>query len=124
MTANHYSSAPIEDPTLAAMRCYEDAAAPIAAVSSVAAGSKIVFKASNTMGHPGPVLFYMAKVPSGQNVTTWKADGAVWFKISQQGANIDASGVHFQTGMSSINTTIPSALPAGNYLLRAEHIAL
>lgn len=124
MTANHYSSAPIEDPSIAAMRCYEDPSLQKTSVATIAAGSNIVFHSSNTMGHPGPVLFYMAKAPTGTDISTWKADGDVWFKISENGATVDDAGVHFETGMTAINATIPSAVPAGDYLIRAEHIAL
>jgi hypothetical protein len=55
MTANHYSSAPIDNPSSAAIRCYEDPSRKPAGVANVTAGSNIGFKASNTQGHPGPV---------------------------------------------------------------------
>ncbi|RDI81964.1 hypothetical protein Vi05172_g8048 [Venturia inaequalis] len=124
MTENHYNSAPIEDPSLAAIRCHEDPSPQNTSVATISAGSKITFKASNTIGHPGPVLFYMAKAPRGTDITTWKADGAVWFKIYEKGATVDETGVHFETGMDSIKATIPAAVPSGEYLVRAEHIGL
>jgi hypothetical protein len=98
MTANHYSSAAIEDATSPAIRCFEDKEKKATAVANVAAGQSVAFKASNTMGHPGPVLFYMAKVPAGQRAASWDASGNVWFKIHEEGATTDASGVHFKTG--------------------------
>ncbi|KAF2396036.1 fungal cellulose binding domain-containing protein [Trichodelitschia bisporula] len=124
MTANHYNSAPIDDPTSPAIRCYEDSSHQRAAVASVTAGQTLGFKASNTMGHPGPVLFYMARVPSGASAAEWKGDGRVWFKVHQRGATVDNTGVHFQTGMNTISFPVPRSLPAGEYLVRAEHIAL
>lgn len=124
MTANHYTSAPIEDPSLAAIRCYEDPSLQNTSTATIPAGTDIMFNSSNTMGHPGPIFFYMAKAPPGTDISTWTAAGAVWFKISEKGATIDEAGVHFETGMNSINATIPAAVPAGDYLIRAEHIAL
>ncbi|TLD34562.1 lytic polysaccharide monooxygenase [Venturia nashicola] len=124
MTENHYNSAPLEDPSLPAIRCFEDPSLPKTSVATMPAGSNIAFKASNTIGHPGPILFYMAKAPEDADISTWKADGEVWFKIYEKGATVDSTGVHFQTGMDSINATIPANVPAGDYLVRAEHIGL
>ncbi|QDS74230.1 hypothetical protein FKW77_002664 [Venturia effusa] len=124
MTANHYDSAPLDDVSTDAIRCLEDPSHRKASVATMAAGSNIVFQASATIGHPGPALFYMAKAPAGTDVSTWTAEGDVWFKISETKPVVDISGVHFETGMSAINTTIPAAVPAGDYLIRAEHLAL
>jgi hypothetical protein len=55
MTANHYNNGPIDNPSSAAIRCYEDPSRKPAGVANVTAGSSIGFKASNTQGHPGPV---------------------------------------------------------------------
>jgi len=124
MTTNHYNSAPIDDPMSPAIRCYEDPKRQKAAVATVAAGSMIGFRSSNTMGHPGPVLFYMAKVPSGQSIADFKGEGNVWFKIYHKGATTDATGVHFETGMTKLSAKIPEAVPEGEYLVRVEHIAI
>lgn len=124
MTTNHYSSAPVDDPTSPAIRCYEDPSAPKTGVATISAGSTLGFKASNTMGHPGPVLWYMARAPAGQDITSFKGNGAVWFKIAHKGATTDATGVHFETGMNKLNAKIPRGLPSGEYLVRVEHIAL
>jgi hypothetical protein len=122
MTTNHYNSAPVDDPMSPAIRCYEDASHQKSAVATVAAGSTLGFKSSNTMGHPGPQLWYMAKAPG--SVSEFKGDGNVWFKIAHKGATTDTTGVHFETGMNKLTAKIPSSLPAGEYLVRVEHIAL
>jgi len=122
MTTNHYSSAPVEDVSSPSIRCYEDRSRTPAKTMNIAAGSTVTFKSSNTMGHPGPVLFYMAKAPAG--VSSWDGSGQVWFKVYESGATTDNSGVHFKTGMDRISVKIPASLPQGEYLLRAEHIAL
>ena len=50
--------------------------------ASVAAGSTLGFVADQGVTHPGPVQFYMAKVPEGKDINTWEATGAVWFKVA------------------------------------------
>ncbi|KAF2423507.1 cellulose-growth-specific protein [Tothia fuscella] len=124
MTSNHYNSAAIEDPTSAAIRCFEDPTRKQSSIASVAAGSTVGFKSSNIIGHPGPVLWYLAKVPSGQSASSWKGDGNVWFKFQEKGATTDATGVHFETGMTKLTAKIPQSLSSGEYLVRVEHIAL
>ncbi|KAJ3948412.1 uncharacterized protein N0V96_002663 [Colletotrichum fioriniae] len=80
--------------------------------------------------HYGPVLAYMTKV---SDATT--ADGSTgWFKIYQDGwsaAAGSANGDGDNWGSKDMNTCcgkvqvkIPSDIPAGDYLLRAESIAL
>jgi hypothetical protein len=110
MTTNHYNSAAVDDPMSPAIRCFEDPTRKPSSIATVAAGSTLGFKSSNTMGHPGPVLWYMAKVPSGQSAANWKADGNVWFKILQKGATTDASGVHFETGEYKQSTDVRDSL--------------
>jgi hypothetical protein len=102
MTASRYNQGPVEDVNSQAIRCNEHNPKQLAAVANVVAGSTIGFKASNTMGHPGPVMFYMARVPAGQSAINWPGTGPVWFKISQQGAKMDGKSVSFATGMVHI----------------------
>jgi hypothetical protein len=52
----------------------------------VAAGSTVTFKASPNLFHPGPLLFYMAKVPAGKTAKDWDGSGNVWFKIYEEKA--------------------------------------
>lgn len=105
------------------MRCFEKSNRAAAAVQTIAAGSEIGFRSSNSMGHPGPSLWYMARVPDGQDVNSWVPSGNVWFKIDQYGNQPDSWPV-FESEMVEIFTTIPSSLAPGNYLLRYEHIGL
>ena len=65
------SDSPVQNAESPAIRCYEDRGRRTAGVATVAAGSKVGFKASNSMGHPGPFTFYMAKAPSGVSVASW-----------------------------------------------------
>ena len=98
MTTNYYSNGLVEDPSSPAIRCYEDKSRKPAGVAAVSAGSTIGFKASNNMGHPGPFLMYMAKVPTGQTAVSWDGSGPVWFAIGKEGAKTDSTGAHFHTG--------------------------
>lgn len=122
-TANNPTNSPLEDVTSNLMRCYEMPGRAAVAVQTVAAGTRVGFTSNAPMGHPGPSIFYMARVPDGQNVNTWVPSGNVWFKIDQHGHK---SGVlpPFEVEMTEIYTTIPANLRPGNYLLRAEHIGL
>jgi hypothetical protein len=102
MTANHYNQASVDNVNSPSIRCFEDKKQPhTTGVMSVAAGARVGFKASNTMGHPGPVLFYMAKAPADKKLEQWDGSGNVWFKIFEEGARTDSSGVHFKTGKST-----------------------
>lgn len=79
--------------------------------------------------HYGPILAYMTKVPDAS-----KADGSTqWFKVFQDGwtAKSAGAGDNDNWGTKDLNTCcgrmdvkIPDTLPDGDYLLRAEAIAL
>lgn len=80
-----------------------------------------------TMKHPGPLQIYMSKAPG--DVTQYDGSGD-WFKVYQEGLCNDIS----QKGLedtdwctwdkNQASFKIPSDLPAGQYLVRVEHIAL
>ncbi|KFA70110.1 hypothetical protein S40285_03315 [Stachybotrys chlorohalonatus IBT 40285] len=122
-TANNPQSGPVEDVNSPLMACYEKAGRPAAAVQTVAAGSRFGLTSSASMGHPGPSLWYIARVPDGQNVNSWNPTGNVWAKIDQYGSTPSANPP-FTSNMQEVYTTIPSGLRPGNYLLRYEHIGL
>src|SRR5690348_3277313 len=85
-TTNHYSHGPVQDVTSDQLRCYElnpGAGAP--EIASVKAGSSVTINVDPIVGHPGPLQFYLAKVPSGYTAATWEATGNVWFKIYEDG---------------------------------------
>ncbi|KAG6919768.1 hypothetical protein DXG01_001607 [Tephrocybe rancida] len=77
-------------------------------------------------GHKGPVQVYIAKAPS--SVADFDGQGAVWTKIYSSGL-VDPATQEWATDIVNTNSgkhsvTLPSSLPAGQYLLRAEIIAL
>lgn len=85
----------------------------------------MTFKVSPDIFHPGPVQLYMAKVPAGSDITTWDGKGDVWFKIYSEKATLSGSQLSWASlSKTSVTANIPKSLPAGDYLLRVEHIAL
>jgi len=77
-------------------------------------------------GHKGPVQVYIAKAPS--TAASFDGQGALWTKIYSSGL-LSVSPQLWATDV--VNATngkhsvvIPPSLPAGQYLLRAEIIAL
>jgi cellulase len=74
--------------------------------------------------HYGPVIIYLARV---SDATTADGSGAIWFKVDQEGYDVPTK----KWGTMTLNDncgkrtfTVPSSLAPGNYLLRAEVIAL
>ena len=84
-TANKWSREGLTNVNDALMSCYEEAGRPAADVQTVTAGSSVGFASQAPITHIGPVLFYMARVPDGQDVDSWEPTGDVWFKIAQEG---------------------------------------
>ncbi|KAM5345100.1 hypothetical protein ACJ41O_010962 [Fusarium nematophilum] len=95
-------------------------------VAEVAAGSDLAMKlaAGATMQHPGPAFVYMSKAPG--DVTSYAGDGD-WFKIHEEGL-CDSSDIKSTSWCTwdkdRISFTVPADTPAGEYLVRAEHIGL
>lgn len=95
-------------------------------VLKVNAGQSLTYNVKTDISHPGPLAFYIAKVPSGQSVATWEPGTAkVWTKIYQDHPSISSSGMTWPSqGAKSVSVTIPKCLADGEYLLRVEHIGL
>ncbi|KAH6911458.1 glycoside hydrolase family 61 protein [Coprinopsis sp. MPI-PUGE-AT-0042] len=77
--------------------------------------------------HIGPILAYLAKVPSA---TQTDVTGLKWFKIYHDGYNPSAkynqkwASEKLITNKGNVSFTIPECLASGEYLLRVESIAL
>lgn len=85
-TANYQSNGPVTDVTSQAIRCYQLSGGNEGATTvDVNAGSQIGFTVNPSTYHPGPLAFYMAKVPSGQTAASWDGSGNNWFKIYEDG---------------------------------------
>ncbi|KAF7331273.1 hypothetical protein MKEN_00004400 [Mycena kentingensis (nom. inval.)] len=128
-TNNWQNLEPVTDVTSADIRCYTSAQSGTAPnVATVAAGSTVTYSIvgnPSALYHDGVVNVYMARVPSGSDVKTWNGAGNVWFKVKEIPAVANGVTITFPaTNMTTIPVTIPASLPAGQYLMRAEHIAL
>jgi hypothetical protein len=83
-TTNYQSNGPVTDVTSEQIRCYErnpGTGAP--GTYKVTAGQSFTYNAKASISHPGPMAFYIAKVPSGQTAATFDGKGQVWSKIYQ-----------------------------------------
>uniref|UniRef100_L2G3U6 lytic cellulose monooxygenase (C4-dehydrogenating) n=1 Tax=Colletotrichum fructicola (strain Nara gc5) TaxID=1213859 RepID=L2G3U6_COLFN len=135
------SNSPVTDVSSTDVRCNANSG-PVGKKCVVKAGSSVTVEmhqqpndrscTSEAIGgaHYGPVMAYMTKVSDSSS-----ADGSTgWFKVYQDGwaaAAGSANGDGDYWGSKDMNTCcgkvqvkIPSDIPAGDYLLRAEAIAL
>ncbi|KAJ7289509.1 glycosyl hydrolase family 61-domain-containing protein [Mycena rebaudengoi] len=129
-TNNWQQLTPLESVTSPDIRCYTSTQSGTApGVMSVAAGSTVGFTVNgnpSTLYHPGTVNVYMAKAPTGTDVSKWDGSGNVWFKIYQIPAITDGgTTITFPaTDLDHVSFPIPAATPSGQYLIRIEHIAV
>ncbi|KAI1171088.1 carbohydrate-binding module family 1 protein [Nemania sp. FL0916] len=136
------SNSPVQDVTSSAIAC-NAGTSPVTGKCAVAAGSTVTVEMHQQPGdrscsneaiggdHFGPLQVYMASVSDAS-----KADGssASWFKVfadtwakSAAGGNGDADNwgtKDLNTCCGLMNVKIPSDIAPGDYLLRAEVIAL
>ncbi|RYP32631.1 hypothetical protein DL767_005136 [Monosporascus sp. MG133] len=127
------SNSPVRDPTSNDMRCNANAA-PASGTCPVTAGDTITVEmhqhnsrscSEEAIGgaHRGPVLVYLSKV---EDAATADGSGS-WFKIFESG--YDASTGKWGNDILNDNcgkqdVVLPADLAPGDYLVRAETIAL
>ncbi|CAK7212866.1 hypothetical protein SBRCBS47491_001609 [Sporothrix bragantina] len=127
-TKNYQDDHGVTDVSSTDIRCFQ--MKPGTGFATVAAGGNLGFIADQTVSHPGPVQFYMARVPDGHDLNTWEAAGNVWFKAASIGAEQPPAGATNRAltwptyHQRSVNFTVPTAVPSGDYLVRVESIAL
>lgn len=90
-TKNYQSNGPVTDVSSVDMRCYQMKGAT--QIYNVTAGQSLVYNVRTDISHPGPMSFYIAKVPEGQSVLTWDGAGKVWSKIYGDHPMISSSGM-------------------------------
>jgi len=127
---------PITDVTSDYLACNggNNPTTPSSTVINVAAGSTVqaTWRQTLTSGsddvldpsHKGPVMAYMKKVT---DATTDVGYGSGWFKISESGLNVasqDWATTDLIAALGQQQIPIPSCIENGQYLLRAELIAL
>jgi len=80
--ANWQSNGFVPDISTDAIRCFENApGTPAPKVANATAGGKVTYNFNPNIYQPGPLQFYLAKVPAGQRAASWDGKGAVWFKV-------------------------------------------
>ncbi|KPM42114.1 hypothetical protein AK830_g4409 [Neonectria ditissima] len=127
------SNSPIEDVTSDNMICNQGGLdADIRAKTStftVAPGDEVGMAVNVEIGHPGPLAVYLSKAPDGTEASDYLGDGD-WFKVySLTTSDITDAGLQWATyvnnaGIHNFTFALPDSLASGNYLMRAEHIAL
>ncbi|KAK3326803.1 glycoside hydrolase family 61 protein-like protein [Apodospora peruviana] len=126
MTKNYQDDHGVTDVNSADIRCFQRQAGK--GTATITAGEELGFVADQGVTHPGPVQFYMARVPEGKDINTWEATGNVWFKAAViDGTNPTGktSGFTWPTyNKKVVSFTIPKNVPSGKYLVRVESIAL
>ncbi|KAJ5329128.1 Glycoside hydrolase family 61 [Penicillium brevicompactum] len=95
-------------------------------VYKVKAGETIGFGTdfNALIGHPGPLQVYMSKAPG--DVREYDGSGD-WFKIYELGPKSFSSDDGITWGVNNIGNftfQLPNEIPAGQYLVRIEQIAL
>jgi len=80
MTKNYQDDHGVTDVNSPDIRCFQMRSGT--GTASVAAGGELGFIPDQGVTHPGPVQFYMARVPEGKDINTWEAAGNVWFKVA------------------------------------------
>ncbi|KAF1812716.1 glycoside hydrolase family 61 protein [Eremomyces bilateralis CBS 781.70] len=117
---NTNNNSPVTDLSSPDLRCnVGGATGGSTQTADVRAGATLGFVADQAVYHQGPVTFYMTKVPSAS-----AADGSTpWFKIAEIGPKFSGNSAQWELSQS-YSAKIPSCLPAGEYLLRVEQLAL
>ncbi|KAI4943098.1 hypothetical protein J4E86_010045 [Alternaria arbusti] len=109
------------------LRCNKGAKAGGVPTYTVKAGDKIGFKLAfnEKIEHPGPGFVYISKAPG--SVANYDGSGD-WTKVMESGL-INPSQPGVDTAWDSwqkdrLEWTIQKSIPAGEYLVRVEHIAI
>jgi hypothetical protein len=120
---------PLQDVNSTDMRCNINGLSGMDTQTySVAAGDQLGFTIADTFGHPGPQQVYLSKAPA--DVRIYDGSGE-WAKIYTLTCSLNASygsadGVlKWATHRAqTFEFKLPDATPPGEYLLRAEGLAL
>ncbi|QRV78851.1 glycoside hydrolase family 61 protein [Ceratobasidium sp. AG-Ba] len=107
-------------------------AAKAALVADAKPGDKVTLNwksgQNKNWGHSlGPIMTYLAQVPAGQTADKFDTKNAKFFKIAQTGQTGGAGTGWVQAGIKdgkSYSLNLPTNLPAGDYIMRHELIAL
>lgn len=99
---------------------------PANLTATVAAGGTVEFQWTN-VGHPGPVLTYVAKCSGECTDASLDKTALEWVKIDEAGYSSTAetwAAYDLAANNNSWTVTVPSTLASGNYVFRHEIIAV
>ncbi|KAG9222230.1 hypothetical protein CCMSSC00406_0006527 [Pleurotus cornucopiae] len=125
---------PVEDVSSIDVQCNGWAAggfttAPAPIYGTIEAGKQVKLDWTTWPdSHVGPIITYMARVPSGVDITEWSpGTAAVWFKVAESGKTADGKwaatdGLYANDHIYTF--TVPARLRPGQYIIRHEIIAL
>jgi len=118
----NYNS-PITDLTSDDLRCNQGGETGTGTETiTVQAGAEFTFTTDVAVYHDGPLSIYMAKAPT--TAEAFDGSGQVWFKILDIGPTFNSDGTSTWDLQQSYTYQIPPALPNGDYLLRAQQLAI
>ncbi|ROT37404.1 cellulose-growth-specific protein [Sodiomyces alkalinus F11] len=128
------SNSPIENVQSQHMVCNQGGLdANIRAATStytVQAGDELGFLVNVDLGHPGPLAVYLSRAPNGVSAQNYLGDGE-WSKIYaltsreiRENYGIDWASFPNNVGIRNFTFTLPPQTPPGEYLVRAEHLAI
>ncbi|SPO05362.1 related to cellulose binding protein CEL1 [Cephalotrichum gorgonifer] len=125
------SNGPVLDVTSKDMICnvggIDDDVMSTTETHTVRPGDQVGFRIRDVWGHPGIQQVYMSKAPG--TAKSYKGDGD-WFKVySLTTSNLTADPIWWapfvdNVGITTFTFTLPTDLPPGQYLMRAEGLAL
>ncbi|KAH6630789.1 glycoside hydrolase family 61 protein [Chaetomium sp. MPI-SDFR-AT-0129] len=116
---SNYNS-PVTDLTSNDLRCNVGASGSGTDTVTVQAGSSFTFTSDTPVYHQGPTSIYMSKAPG--SASDYDGSGG-WFKIKDWGADFSSGQATWNLG-SDYTATIPSCIPAGDYLLRIQQLGI
>jgi hypothetical protein len=109
--SNYQTNDPVTDVSSLDIRCNVNGATTSAPdILTVAAGSQLGWYVTPAIYHAGPLLAYMAKVPSGQTAATWDGSGTVWFKIYEdpEPSGLGTSNLQWANYSTSLHLPLPN----------------
>ncbi|CBX96550.1 hypothetical protein IAQ61_005583 [Plenodomus lingam] len=125
------TNAPLQNVNSTDMRCNSGASSGTllhTQTYTVTAGNRLGFAIHDTFGHPGPQQVYLSKAPGSAAAYDGSGD---WVRIYSLTYSLNASAgasdglLKWATHRArTFNFRLPSELQAGEYLLRAEGLAL
>ncbi|KAI1158455.1 glycoside hydrolase family 61 protein [Nemania serpens] len=118
---NTNNNSPVTDLASKDLRCnVGGATGGSTSTMALNAGDQFTFSLDQAVYHQGPVSIYMSKAPG----TAAEYDGSGdWFKIYDWGPKFGGGQAQW-TLAASYSGTIPKCIPAGEYLLRIQNLAI